>query len=242
MLPELPAQFTLLDTIIIALYCEEYSYEASNLSTLPCRFVPLHSFIHSSVSLQPFVGPWRLLQFRNLFYTDGRTPWTGDQPVARPLPTHKTTQTQSSMPLNGIRTHDLSIRASEDSSCLGPRGQRNRHCPTLVEIFSNTLSLCSSLNVRDQVSHPHKTAGEINCSLYLRFWTAGEKAQAFPEFILLLFSSWIQFRFVSIIHKGWLLNSRLFLIDPRSLHLLVICLKSSDVSEEYVAYIFRFEE
>jgi hypothetical protein len=42
----------------------------------------------------PFVGPWPLFQFLNL-YTDGRTPWTGDQPVARPLPTHKTTQTQN---------------------------------------------------------------------------------------------------------------------------------------------------
>jgi hypothetical protein len=29
-----------------------------------------------------------------ILYTVGRTPWTGDQPVARPLPTHKTTQTQ----------------------------------------------------------------------------------------------------------------------------------------------------
>jgi hypothetical protein len=27
--------------------------------------------------------------------------------------------------------------------------------------FSNTLSLCSSLNVRDQVSHPNKTTGRI---------------------------------------------------------------------------------
>jgi hypothetical protein len=39
------------------------------------------------MALQPFVGAWSLLQFRNLFYTDGRTPWTSDQPVARPLPT-----------------------------------------------------------------------------------------------------------------------------------------------------------
>jgi hypothetical protein len=23
------------------------------------------------------------------FFTDGRTPWTGDQPAARPLPTHR---------------------------------------------------------------------------------------------------------------------------------------------------------
>jgi hypothetical protein len=27
-------------------------------------------------------------------FTDGRTPWTGDQLVARPLPKHRTTQTQ----------------------------------------------------------------------------------------------------------------------------------------------------
>jgi hypothetical protein len=47
------------------------------------------------MALQPFVGPWPLVQLRNLFYTDGRTPWTSDQPFARPLPTHKTTQTQN---------------------------------------------------------------------------------------------------------------------------------------------------
>jgi hypothetical protein len=47
------------------------------------------------MGLQPFVRPWSLLQFRNLLYTDGRTPWTSDQPVPRPLPTHRTTQTQN---------------------------------------------------------------------------------------------------------------------------------------------------
>jgi hypothetical protein len=46
---------------------------------------------HSSKTLEPFVGPWPLLQFRNHFYTDGRTPWTGDQPVEMLLPTHRTT-------------------------------------------------------------------------------------------------------------------------------------------------------
>jgi hypothetical protein len=33
--------------------------------------------IHSSMAIQPFVGPWPLFQFRNVFYTDGRIPWTG---------------------------------------------------------------------------------------------------------------------------------------------------------------------
>jgi hypothetical protein len=30
-----------------------------------------------------------------ILHTVGRTPWTGDQPVARTLPTHRTTQTQN---------------------------------------------------------------------------------------------------------------------------------------------------
>jgi hypothetical protein len=56
--------------------------------------------------LQPFVGPWPLFSFL-ILYTVGRTPWRGDQPVARPLPTHRTTQTQdkrtqTSMPRVGF--------------------------------------------------------------------------------------------------------------------------------------------
>jgi hypothetical protein len=47
-----------------------------------------------SRALAALTGPWSLLQFRNhFFYTDGRTPWTSDQPVARSLPIHRTTQT-----------------------------------------------------------------------------------------------------------------------------------------------------
>jgi hypothetical protein len=30
-----------------------------------------------------------------ILYTVGRIPWTGDQPIAMPLPTHRTTQTQN---------------------------------------------------------------------------------------------------------------------------------------------------
>jgi len=40
------------------------------------------------------------------------------------------------------------------SSPLGPNFLLNT-------LFSNTLSLCSSLNVSDQVSHPFKTTGKI---------------------------------------------------------------------------------
>jgi hypothetical protein len=43
----------------------------------------------------------------------------------------------------------------------------NIHFNTL---FSNTLSLCSSLNVRDQVSHPYRSTGKI-IVLYIVIFT-----------------------------------------------------------------------
>jgi hypothetical protein len=42
----------------------------------------------------PVLGLSRFFSFL-ILYTVGRTPWTGDQPVARPLPTHRTTQTHN---------------------------------------------------------------------------------------------------------------------------------------------------
>jgi hypothetical protein len=58
------------------------------------------------MALPAHSGSWPLTQFRNRFYTDGRTPWMSDQLVGRPLPTRRTTQTQNkstqtSMPLVG---------------------------------------------------------------------------------------------------------------------------------------------
>jgi hypothetical protein len=65
-----------------------------------------------SLAVQP---PWALasdFQFHDHF-TDGRTPWTSDQLVARPLPKHRTTQTQNTQihipnihAFSGIRTHN----------------------------------------------------------------------------------------------------------------------------------------
>jgi hypothetical protein len=39
----------------------------------------------------------------------------------------------------------------------------------LITLFSNTLSLCSSLNIRDQVSHPYKTTGRFMVLYILTF-------------------------------------------------------------------------
>jgi hypothetical protein len=98
------------------------------------------SLIHSSMALQPFVGSWLLLQLCNLFYTHGMTSWTSNQPVARPLPTHRTliinTHTDIHA-LSWIRNSDPSFRASEDSSCLRPRGHRDRQLRQFTSIFTN---------------------------------------------------------------------------------------------------------
>jgi hypothetical protein len=52
-----------------------------------------HFSIYLSMALQSFIGPWPFVQFLNL-HAVSRTPWTRDQPVARPLSTHRTTQTE----------------------------------------------------------------------------------------------------------------------------------------------------
>jgi hypothetical protein len=81
------------------------------------------------------------------FFTDSRTPWANYQPVARPLPKHRTTQTQNKHihtqnihALSGIRTHDLRARTSEDSSCLrlGGYWDRHSHKYTLPKIDGNS--------------------------------------------------------------------------------------------------------
>jgi hypothetical protein len=64
----------------------------NHLSEL-CNYLSVYLSIYLSMALQPL---WTLaaFQFLNL-YTVGRTPWTGDQPVSRSLPTHTTTQTRN---------------------------------------------------------------------------------------------------------------------------------------------------
>jgi hypothetical protein len=107
------------------------------------------TFIHSSMALQPFVGPWPLLRVRNLFYTDRRTLRTSDQPVSRQLPTHRTTQTQNKRKRLEWDSNPRSKRSSEDSSCLRTRGHRDQRTVRLtgaerhVDLFAK-LSLKAS--------------------------------------------------------------------------------------------------
>jgi hypothetical protein len=75
------------------------------LFSLPVTIPPFSfSNVHSLYSLSFFslslwlYSPFDLARFFFNFlilYTVGRTPWTGDRPVARPLHIHRTTQTQN---------------------------------------------------------------------------------------------------------------------------------------------------
>jgi hypothetical protein len=103
---------------------------SSSLKFIKFMVIPWCFFFHGLYST---LGPWpQIFRFHD-YFTDGRTLWTSDQLVARPLPKHRTTQTQNKhihIPnihaLCGIRIHDPSFRASEDSSFLRPLGYRDR--------------------------------------------------------------------------------------------------------------------
>jgi hypothetical protein len=90
----------------------------------PCN----HLFTYGSTVFLLDLG--RFFSFL-ILYTVGRTPCTGYQPVAMPLPMHRTTprinEHNTDIPaLSGIGTDDPSGRASEDISCLRPRGHCDR--------------------------------------------------------------------------------------------------------------------
>jgi hypothetical protein len=105
-------------------------------------------------------------------FIDGRTPWTGDQFVARPLPKHRTTQTQKEHTLiqnihvlSGIQTHDTGFRASENSSCLRPLDYTDRRiklaqgCQLASSLDSYTIWRICWKSVRESLVESHVTFG-----------------------------------------------------------------------------------
>jgi hypothetical protein len=73
------------------MYFGENAVTAPRLGTsASIRIFPNLFFGSTAFSLGP-----RLLFSLLILYTDGRTPWTENQTVARLLPTHSTTQTQN---------------------------------------------------------------------------------------------------------------------------------------------------
>jgi hypothetical protein len=98
----------------------------------------------------PLLDLGRFVRFL-ILYIVGRTPWTGDQPVARPLPTHRTTQTQNkrketSMPRLGFEPR---IPAFEQAHCGRP----------WFQIGTYTVSLSSQISVLDCFIHFVRTQG-----------------------------------------------------------------------------------
>jgi hypothetical protein len=87
--------------------------------------------INISILISPLAFSGSEFYFWNLriyFWTFGRTPWTGDQPVASSLPTQDST-TQKNADIHAssrTRTHDPSVRAVEDRKRLRPHGPWDR--------------------------------------------------------------------------------------------------------------------
>jgi hypothetical protein len=98
------------------------------------------------MALQPFVTPWPLFSFL-ILYTVGRTPWMGDQPVARPLPTRRTTQTQNkrtqtSMPRVGFESK---FQAFERAKTVHALERAATVIGWLALLLRNVASMCKRL-------------------------------------------------------------------------------------------------
>jgi hypothetical protein len=86
----------------------------------------------------PLLGLGHFFSFL-IFYTVGRTPWTGDQLVVRPLPPQNK-RIQISMPRMG--SHGPSVRAGEPGSCLRPC---DHYDPLICVFFYSIINLICHL-------------------------------------------------------------------------------------------------
>jgi hypothetical protein len=92
-------------------------------------------------------GPGLLFSSVIILYR-GRTPWSSDQFVVRPLPTHRTAQIQNKRihtpnihALSGIRTHDRGVRMSQDIPCLRSRGHTQSYLGNVTKIPRSQTAL-----------------------------------------------------------------------------------------------------
>jgi hypothetical protein len=122
-----------------------------------------------SLALQP---PWSLAsdsQFHDCF-TDGRTPWTSNQLVARPLPKHRTTQThnkhihQTPMPCMGF---EPMIQASEraTSPCLRQIG----YCGRSFSQYRLITRVQWETNARARRSNTNETSRRIFSGIHFDY-------------------------------------------------------------------------
>jgi hypothetical protein len=106
------------------------------------------SFIHSSMALQPFDGPWPLLRFCNLFTQTAGLGRRTSPSQGRYLHTGQHPHTDIHA-LSGIRTNEPTIRANECSSCLRPCCHYDRPLHTCYLHLFTLLPRHLRLNVTD---------------------------------------------------------------------------------------------
>jgi hypothetical protein len=121
------------------------------------------------MALQPFVGSWPLLQFCNLFVTQtvGLLGQGIRPPQGRYLPTGQQKQRINAHTnihaLSGIPTHEPSVRASGDNSCLRPRSHRDRLLYLSARLIPD-LAICTGHADRSNNCFGHAKSLN-NCSL-----------------------------------------------------------------------------
>jgi hypothetical protein len=107
------------------------------------------------MALQPFIGPWPLLQFRNLFYTDCRTHWTSDQPVARPLPNTNRINWQTPMPSVALEPRipmfDRAKTAHALHRAVTVMGQLKGWCTKNQFLCSGVLKTYNSVKIPESI-------------------------------------------------------------------------------------------
>jgi hypothetical protein len=109
-----------------------------------------------SLAVQP---PWALASAFQFYYhfTDGRTPWTSNQLVARPLPKHRATQTQNKHTPNIHALCGIRFRACEDS----PLGYCDRPVLSCNDQIVITRS-DDNLHLQKGIFKLFKVSGEYN--------------------------------------------------------------------------------
>jgi hypothetical protein len=105
-------------------------------STYLPTYLPTHISIYPSMALQFFVSPWSLF---NLFivYTDGRTLWMSDQPVARPLPAHTG---QHKHRINAYWLSCLNWDSNPRSQCVCGKTVHALDCANTVIFYTTALN------------------------------------------------------------------------------------------------------
>jgi len=113
----------------------------------------------------------------------------------------------------------------------------------LSTLFSNVLSLRSSIIVSDHVSNPWKTAGKIGfmCIFIFTFLDSKredkrfctEWQQAFPGFNLLLISSWIEFWFAKFVTRYLKCST----ISKELLYIFILWLRPVFWSQDMAMYL-----